>query len=134
MFDTHAIHTRKTSRCGVSLAILFTVFMSRIPQLEAFLSDSPNDPFIHYALALEHIKSGNLQDGLKYFEGLVQQHPDYVGTYYHLAKLYIQLQMPDKAEMTYENGIAVAKKLQDQHALAELQNASLNFKLGISDD
>jgi hypothetical protein len=42
--------------------------------------------------------------------------------------------MPDKAEMTYENGIAIAKKLQDQHALAELQNASLNFKLGISDD
>lgn len=108
--------------------------MSRIPQLEAFLSDNPTDPFIQYALALEHIKSGNLQAGLHYFEGLTENHPDYVGTYYHLARLYIQLHMPEQAGKTYETGIAVAQKLQDQHALAELQNAALNFKLGISDD
>lgn len=108
--------------------------MSRIPQLEAFLSDNPNDPFLQYALALEHIKTGNLQEGLKYFEGLTVAHPDYVGTYYHLAKLYIQLQMPEQAEKTYTTGIAIARKIGDQHALAELQNALLNFKLGIADD
>ncbi len=108
--------------------------MDRIPQLLSFLQDSPNDPFIQYALALEYIKSGAPETGLQYFEGLAEKHPDYVGTYYHLAKLYIRLNRPEDAERTYHTGIDIAKQQQDQHALAELQNAALNFKLGIADD
>lgn len=108
--------------------------MERIPQLLNYLKDSPADPFLQYALALEYIKSGQPEEGLRYFEQLTAEHPDYVGTYYHLAKLYIRLGRDADAEKCYEQGIAVAKKLGDQHALAELQNASLNFKMGLTDD
>jgi Tfp pilus assembly protein PilF len=108
--------------------------MERIPQLLAYLEKSPSDAFVNFALALEYIKSGDKETGKRYFEHLVEIHPDYVGTYYHLAKLYISMQMPEAAEKCYASGIEVAKKLQDQHALAELQNAALNFRLGLTDE
>ena len=108
--------------------------MSRINQLLQFLQDNPKDSFIQYALALEYIKIGEPDTGRQYFEQLISNDPDYVGTYYHLAKLYVQLNEKSLAESCYENGIAIAKKLNDTHSLAELQNAYTNLKMGISDD
>lgn len=108
--------------------------MSRIPQLTAYLQDQPNDTFLRYALALEYIKAGQPENALTWFEGLVASDPEYIGTYYHLAKLYIQLKRPEDAELCYTNGIAMAQKINDQHALSELKNAALNFKLGLTDD
>lgn len=108
--------------------------MSRIENLLQFLAESPKDSFIQYALALEYIKQGEQQTGLQYFEGLIHNDPDYVGTYYHLAKLYNQLNRKDDALACYDKGIAIAKKLNDQHSLAELQNAALNLKMGIDDE
>jgi len=108
--------------------------MSRIEHLLQFLKESPKDSFIQFALALEYIKQGDAQTGLQYFEGLVLNNPDYVGTYYHLAKLYNQLNRKNDAIACYDKGIVIAKKLNDQHSLAELQNAALNLKMGIDDE
>lgn len=108
--------------------------MNRIDSLLNFLKESPKDSFIQFALALEYIKNGDPDTGLQYFEGLVVNDPDYVGTYYHLAKLYIQLERADDAAACFDKGIAIAKKLNDQHSLAELQNAALNLKLGLTDE
>ena len=108
--------------------------MSRIPQLLEYLKNTPEDAFLNYALALEYIKSGQPEEGLRYFEHLTATQPDYIGTYYHLAKLYIHLGRREDAETTYTKGIEIAKRLQDQHALAELQNAALNFRMGLDED
>ena len=43
-----------------------------------------------------------------------------MGTYYHLGKLYEIINQKDDALITYEKGIAIAKKVKDQHALNEL--------------
>lgn len=108
--------------------------MSRITQLLKFYEENPNDSFVCFALALEYIKNGEPETGLQYFENLVQRDPDYVGTYYHLAKLYIKLGNKAAAEKCYADGMVIAKKLNDQHSLAELQNAAMNFSMGIEDD
>jgi len=108
--------------------------MSRIPQLLTYLKENPTDPFLQYALALEHVKAGAYEEGLHYFELLVRDHPDYIGTYYHLAKLYAKLDRREDATACYNNGISVARKLNDQHALAELQNAALNHSMGLDDE
>ena len=108
--------------------------MSRVPQLLEFLKDAPQDTFLRYALALEYIKAGQPEEALTWFEGLVASHPEYIGTYYHLAKLYIKLGQGANADKCYADGIAMAKTINDQHALAELQNAALNFRMGLTDD
>jgi len=96
---------------------------NRLQQLNDFLQESPNDPFLSYALATEHLKLGHTDEALRRFEALVGDHPDYVGTYYHLGKLYEALDRKDDAVSVYEKGMQAAKNKRDMHALSELQAA-----------
>lgn len=97
----------------------------RLDQLQSFYEDDPNDPFTRFALAQEHLKQENMRKALSFFEELVETHPDYVGTYYHLGKLYEHLGRSDDALDVYEQGIAVAREQREQKTLSELQDAKL---------
>jgi len=102
--------------------------MDRLDQLQQFYEEDPDDAFTRFALAQEHLKRGDTEEALGFFEDLVNTDPDYVGTYYHLGKLYERLGRTDDAIATYEDGIEVA---QEQHAtkdLSELQDARLQAK------
>jgi predicted Zn-dependent protease len=94
--------------------------INRLERLQEFLDNEPNDPFLKYALATEYLRLNNPEKALWFFLDLVTKHTDYVGTYYHLGKLYEQMAQPKEALAIYEKGIAVAKKIKDQHALNEL--------------
>lgn len=98
---------------------------SRLRKLQAFYEEDPEAPFTRFALAQEHLKEGNVDEALAFFEELVETDPDYVGTYYHLGKLYERLDRPDDALATYEQGIEVAREQKEQKALSELQDAKL---------
>ena len=99
--------------------------MDRLAQLQSFYEEDPDDPFIRFALAREHLKQEHPDKALALFEELVETDPDYVGTYYHLGKLYEQLDRPDDAIATYEQGITVAREQGAQKDLSELQDAKL---------
>ena len=97
--------------------------MDRLSQLLEFLEENPNDSFIRFALALEYMKKEDYENALKYFELLIDADPNYVGTYYHLGKLYQQLDRNGDADTCYRNGIVIAEKLNDRHAYSELMTA-----------
>ena len=99
----------------------------RLQQLFAFLENSPNDSFITFAIAKEYESLQDLQNALKFYLQLVETDKNYVGTYYHLGKLYEQIDEPEKAFFTYKEGMEIAKKLGDQHAFSELAGAKLNL-------
>ncbi len=101
--------------------------MNRIDQLNSFLKDTPNDPFLHYALAQEYYKLNLKEDALLKYSELVENFPQYVGTYYHLGKLHIELKNRELAMEIFERGIKIAQNLKDQHSLAELQSARLEL-------
>lgn len=101
----------------------------RIELLKNFLSESPNDPFLKYALAKEYEKGDDEKLAIAMLEALTEEHPDYVGTYYHLGKIYERNGDLDTAISVYENGMLAAKKAGDKHALGELASA----KMGIED-
>ena len=63
---------------------------SRLEHLLEFYNEDPGDPFNIYALANEY-KSFDQKKALKYFKILIEKHPNYIATYYHLAHLYIDL-------------------------------------------
>lgn len=92
---------------------------SRLNQLLQFYNEDPNDPFNIYALANEY-KTSDQQNALKYFEILVKNHAEYIATYYHLAHLYIDLDMEELAKKTFEKGIEIAMKNNEYFALREL--------------
>jgi tetratricopeptide (TPR) repeat protein len=70
---------------------------------------------------------------LEYYEDLINNHPGYVGTYYHLGKLYEALNRKDDAIKTYENGMKVTKEKRDNHAFSELQ-AVYREAIGFEED
>jgi tetratricopeptide (TPR) repeat protein len=98
----------------------------RISQLLEFLKEDPHDPFTKYALATEFL-STDKHKSLSYFEDLLDNHPEYIGTYYHAANLLNELGETDKAKEVYEKGIAEAEKQKNAHALRELKTAYQNF-------
>ena len=106
--------------------------MDRIETLLQFLRDDPADPFTRFALAQEHAKRGDDAEALRYYEALVADRPDYVGTYYHLAKLYARLDRPDDAAGTIARGAEQATAAGDAHARGELQ--ALLIELDLDDD
>ena len=99
----------------------------RIKKLEEFIKEDPLDPFPKYALAIEHLQE-NKKKSLELFEELLKNHPEYIGTYYHAAGLYAELEDRNRAEEIYKKGIDQAAKLGESHALKELQSAYLNFQ------
>ncbi|MEO5911685.1 MAG: tetratricopeptide repeat protein [Pelobium sp.] len=94
--------------------------INRLERLLEFYEQEPNDPFLKYALATEYLRLNNHEKALWFYLDLVEKHTDYIGTYYHLGKLYELMQKQEEALKIYEQGIAVAKKIKDQHALNEL--------------
>lgn len=101
----------------------------RKDHLITLLTEDPTDEFAQYALAQEYRKEGELDKAIETFESLRQQNPEYVGLYYHLAQTYVDQDKVDKATFIYSTGIEIAKRIGDQHALSELQNALMNIEL-----
>jgi tetratricopeptide (TPR) repeat protein len=97
--------------------------MSRIQQIEKMLLESTDDCFLLHALALENIKIGNSEKARELFEKLLTVDENYVGTYYHLAKLFEDTDNEKAAIETYEKGMQIAKALNENHAYNELRSA-----------
>ena len=97
--------------------------MDRIEKIKEFLKDNPTDNFLRHALALEYIKSGEELSARNLFEAILTEDPNYIGSYYHLAKLLEKLEQIQLAIDWYEKGMAAAKLAKDQHAYNELQAA-----------
>ena len=97
--------------------------MNRMEKLKEYLKAQPDDPFLNHALALEYSKEGELDLARELFIRLLQLHPAYVGSYYHLAALLLQQNQRDAAIEWYEKGMAAAKKAGDSHAFNELRAA-----------
>lgn len=96
---------------------------TRISKLLAFLDNEPNDSFVLYALATEYNAINDTKNAFYYYLKLINEHPTYVGTYYHLGKLYEKQGDKENAIATYQSGIAMARSKRDMHALSELQAA-----------
>ncbi|HEY4323496.1 MAG TPA: tetratricopeptide repeat protein [Mucilaginibacter sp.] len=107
--------------------------ISRLEKLLEFFQNEPEDPFLKYALATEYLRLNETDKALEYYENLVNKHPEYVGTYYHLGKLYEALERKQEALNTYETGMKITKQQRDNHAFSELQ-AVYRLASGIDED
>lgn len=84
---------------------------------------SPGDSFLQHALALEYVKLGNDESAQALFEAILKSQPGYVGSYYHLGKLFERKGDIVKAIATYRQGMEETRKVNDRHAYNELQGA-----------
>ncbi|MEM1271168.1 MAG: tetratricopeptide repeat protein [Bacteroidota bacterium] len=104
--------------------------VSRLERLLQFLEEDPNDAFTLFALAQEYTKLGDPTQATALYERLVNEQPEYVGTYYHLGKIYEEADRFDEAVEIYQRGIVAATQAGDLHAKSELQSALMDAQIG----
>ena len=105
--------------------------MDRLQQLVGMHKEDTTDTFLIFAIAMEYKKRKDLDAAITWLEKLKKEDPSYVGLYYHLGSIYLEVQMLDQALLTFDEGIAVAKKQADFHALSELLNIKNNATLDL---
>lgn len=102
---------------------------SKIPTLAARIKKNPRDSFSKFALALELLNIDQKNKAQLLFEDILHTEPTYIGVYYHLAKLYSEINENKKALDTYKNGINIAEKLKNEHVKSELTGALMILEL-----
>lgn len=100
---------------------------SRIETLKQMLQEQPDDPFLKYALAMEWLPTQPQEAG-KMFKDLLENHADYLPTYFMAAQFYAEEEENKLAEDIYVQGIALAQQQNNLKTLAELKNAYQNWQ------
>lgn len=94
----------------------------RLQQIREWLEESPEDPELRYALAMELRGAGNAAAAAGELGRLIQARPDFVPSYLMLAQILIQLVRDDDARVVLHDGIAAARSAANEHAQSELQS------------
>jgi tetratricopeptide (TPR) repeat protein len=95
----------------------------RLKMIETMLETNPKDSFLHYAAALEHQKSGDINAAIKIMQKIVKNDPDYLASYYQLGKMLEEKNKVEDAVEVYKAGKSIAKKQNDMKTLGELSEA-----------
>ena len=101
--------------------------MNRKDSLIKLLEATPNDLFLNYALAMELVSEGQLEQAIERLEWIRHADASYLATYYQLAALY-QIYDKEKASEIYRLGIALAKSQGNHKTALELSSALEQFE------
>jgi tetratricopeptide (TPR) repeat protein len=93
---------------------------NRIDILKQMLEADPGNSFARYGLAMERLKSGDLEGSMGEFEALLDRDPNYSAGYFHGGQTLEKLGRLEQARDYYRRGLAVTR---DPHARSELQAA-----------
>jgi tetratricopeptide (TPR) repeat protein len=96
---------------------------NRLEILRGMVASNPDDSFARYGLAMEHVKSGNLQEAVEQFDQLLKTNAKYPAAYFHGGQALEKLGKIEEARALYEKGIEVTTVMGDAHTRSELQAA-----------
>jgi Flp pilus assembly protein TadD len=91
--------------------------------LKAMVAQNPADAFARYGLAMELVKTGQLESGVAEFRALLEHNPNYAAAYFHGGQALEKMGDVEQARRLYEKGIEVTGRTGDQHTRSELQAA-----------
>jgi predicted Zn-dependent protease len=94
---------------------------TRRQQLEEMLAEDPNDPFLHYGLAMEYVSAGGDAEAVRRFQQLFAVAPDYVPAYLQAGQALVRLDRIVEARDVLRRGMAVAQCQRNDHAYGEME-------------
>jgi Flp pilus assembly protein TadD len=95
----------------------------RMRKLQAMLEKQPNDPFLLYAIALEHKKAGQAAEAIGYLDRVVRADPGYCYAYHQKGLICESTGDFDAARRSYREGMEAAARKGDLHAKGEIEAA-----------
>lgn len=100
--------------------------MERLPRKELIfdmLVKEPNDVFLNYALAMEHLGSEEWKEAEAQLKKVLNINPNYLPCFYQLGQVNEKLDNIDIALTYYKQGVELAQKQGNKKALGELNEA-----------
>lgn len=95
--------------------------MNRRQKLESLLAESPDDSFLHYALAMQCAADGDDPGADQRMTTLLEIDPHYVPAYFQLAQIVVRLGDSNRARQLLARGIETARRAGDDHAEGEMR-------------
>jgi thioredoxin-like negative regulator of GroEL len=90
--------------------------------LEQSLSESPDDAFLRYGLAMQCLRDGDIEEGRQRLRSLIADDPDrQIAAYQQLGQSYVDTDEPEAAMTVLREGVARARAAGDGHAAAEME-------------
>jgi Flp pilus assembly protein TadD len=99
---------------------LRAVSTDRLAQLQDMLAAEPGEPFLRYAIALEHKRRGDMAQAAADLEALLRDEPKYIAAYHQLALVLADLGRVEDAVHSCETGALHCLATGDRKARAEL--------------
>ncbi|MES2514583.1 MAG: tetratricopeptide repeat protein [Bacteroidota bacterium] len=100
--------------------------MERLPRKELIfdmLLKEPNDVFLNYALAMEHLSADEWKEADAQFKKVLLIKSDYLPCYYQLGQVNEKLDNIAIALDYYKKGVEIASSQSNKKALGELNEA-----------
>src|SRR5689334_7479640 len=96
---------------------------TRLDLLKNLVAQNPSDSFARYGLAMEWARTGNLEQAVDEYRGLLAINPNYAAAYYHGGQTLAQLGRVDEARALYRQGIEATTRIGDLHTRSEIEAA-----------
>jgi tetratricopeptide (TPR) repeat protein len=100
--------------------------MEKLPRKELIydmLLKEPNDVFLNYALAMEHLSAEEFKEAELQLRKVLDINPSYLPCYYQLGQVNEKLNNNGIALTFYKQGVELAKSQNNNKALGELNEA-----------
>ena len=96
---------------------------NRVEILKSMLEQKPEDGFARYGLAMEYVRSGELETAVEEFARLLSYNPGYAAGYFHGGQTFEKLGRIEEARELYRKGVEVTTASGDEHTRSELIGA-----------
>ena len=100
--------------------------MEKLPRKELIfdmLVKEPNDVFLNYALAMEHLSTSDIKEAEMQFKKVLEIDSNYLPCFYQLGQVNEKLNNIELALSYYKQGLELAKLQNNKKALGELNEA-----------
>lgn len=100
--------------------------MEKLPRKELIfdmLLKEPNDVFLNYALAMEHLSAEEFKEAELQLKKVLSINPNYLPCFYQLGQVNEKLGINEDALAYYKQGVELAKSQNNTKALGELNEA-----------
>jgi predicted Zn-dependent protease len=94
--------------------------MTRLEKLQGMLQDSPEDLFLNYAVAMEHVSGGRTEDALSAFRRVLTLDANHSAAWFQQAQLLASAGNFSAARESAARGVEAARAQGDQHAVEEI--------------
>ncbi len=99
----------------------------RLTQLHKLHAADPGDPFLTYGIALEHGKTGALDDAIAWLDKTLAIDATYCYAYFQKAKMLDEKGETEAARAILQQGMKAAQAAGDGHAASEMMTLLEGF-------